>query len=144
MGMLQQINRWGATHHPRWLVVLRVALGICLFIKGISFASDVVELQQLLSSSNFTQSFPWLAYFITWVHLFGGFMIIIGLLTRFAVLLQLPILLGAVLFINSGSGILYSPAELGFSLLVLLLLLLFLVEGAGPVSLDNYFKNNPR
>ncbi len=142
--MLQQINRWGAAHHPRWMVVLRVALGICLFIKGISFASDVVELQRLLSSTNFTQSFPWLAYIITWVHLFGGFMIIIGLLTRFAVLLQLPILLGAVIFINFGNGILYSPTEFAFSLLVLLLLLIFLVEGAGPVSLDNYFKKNPR
>lgn len=140
--MLQQIDHWGATHHPKWLVVLRVALGICLFFKGIIFISDTTDLQRLLAGSNFTQDFPWLAYIIAWVHLFGGFMIIIGLLTRFAVLLQIPILLGAVLLVNMNGNPLPS-SEFGFSLVVLLMLLFFLVEGPGPVSLDNYFKQNP-
>jgi putative oxidoreductase len=144
MGMLHQIEHWGATHHPKWLVVLRVALGICLFIKGISFISDTADLQQLLSGSNFTHSFPWLAYIIAWVHLFGGFMIIIGLLTRFAVLIQIPILLGAVLFVNLSANPFSSSSEFGFSLAVLLLLFIFLVEGGGPLSLDNYFKQNPK
>ena len=142
--MLQQIEHWGSTHHPKWLVVLRVALGICLFIKGISFLSNMAELEQLLSGSHFTQSVPWLTYVIAWVHLFGGFMIIIGLLTRFSVLLQIPILLGAVLLVNISDSILSASSEFGFSLVVLLMLFVFLIEGGGPVSLDNYFKNNPR
>jgi len=142
--MLHQIEHWGATHHPRWLVVLRVALGICLFIKGISFISDTADLQQLLAGREFTQSFPWLAYVIAWVHLFGGFMIIIGLFTRFAVLIQIPILLGAVLLVNVSISPFSSSSEFGFSLVVLLLLFIFLVEGGGPLSLDNYFKQNPK
>jgi uncharacterized membrane protein YphA (DoxX/SURF4 family) len=144
MGMLQQIEHWGSAHHPKWLVVLRVALGICLFIKGISFISNTAALEQLLSGSHFTQSVPWLAYVITWVHLFGGFMIIIGLLTRFSVLLQIPILLGAVLLVNISDSILSASSEFGFSLVILLMLFVFLIEGGGPVSLDNYFKSNPR
>jgi putative oxidoreductase len=144
MGILQQVEHWGTTHHPKWLVVLRVALGICLFIKGISFISDTAQLQLLLAEGHFTQSFPWLSYIITWVHLFGGFLIIIGLLTRFAVILQIPILLGAVFFINISDGIFASSAELWLSIIILLLLFIFFIEGGGPLSLDNYFKKNPK
>ena len=143
MNLLHRIERQGDLHHPGWLVIVRVALGIGLFAKGISFISDTAQLQQLLAASHFTQSFPWLSYAITWLHLFGGFMIIIGLFTRIVVALQIPILLGAIIFINSGNGIFASGSELVLSIGVLLLLILFLVEGSGPVSLDRYFKNNP-
>ena len=142
MNILHRVDQWSTTHHPGWLVVIRVALGIGLFAKGISFISDAATLQQLLASSHFTQSFPWLSYVITWLHLFGGFMIIIGLFTRLMAALQIPILLGAVLFINSGNGVFASGSELLLSLLVLLGLLFFLVEGSGPVSLDYFFKHH--
>ena len=140
MSILHRVDHWSSTHHPAWLVVIRVALGIGLFIKGIGFISDTAQLQQLLSSSHFTQPFPWLSYVITWLHLFGGFMIIIGLFTRVMAALQIPILLGAVLFIHSGGGVFASGSELGLALAVLLLLVFFLVEGSGPLSLDHFFK----
>jgi uncharacterized membrane protein YphA (DoxX/SURF4 family) len=143
MNLLHRVEHRVSLYQPSWLVIVRVALGIGLFAKGISFISDTAQLQQLLSASHFTQSFPWLSYAITWLHLFGGFMIIIGLFTRLVAALQIPILLGAVFFINSGGGIFASGSELVLSLGVLLLLLVFLVEGGGPLSLDHYFKQNP-
>lgn len=142
MNILHRVDHWSASHHPAWLVVVRVVLGIGLFIKGISFIGDTARLQQLLSSSNFTQPFPWLSYVITWLHLFGGFMIIIGLFTRLMAALQLPILLGAVLFINGSGGVFASGSELGLALAVLLLLVVFLIEGSGPLSLDHFFKHH--
>jgi len=142
MSILHRVDHWSSTHHPAWLVVIRVALGIGLFIKGIGFISDTAQLQQLLSSSHFTQPFPWLSYVITWLHLFGGFMIIIGLFTRLMAALQIPILLGAVLFIHSDGGIFASGSEMGLALAVLLLLVFFLAEGSGPVSLDHFFKHH--
>lgn len=142
MNIIHRMDRWSSTHHPAWLVVIRIALGIGLFAKGIGFISDTARLQQLLASNNFTQSFPWLSYAITWLHLFGGFMIIIGLFTRLMAALQIPILLGAVLFINSGGGIFASGSELGLALAVLFLLVVFLIEGSGPVSLDHFFKHH--
>jgi uncharacterized membrane protein YphA (DoxX/SURF4 family) len=142
MNILHRVDSWSSSHHPAWLVVIRVALGIGLFIKGIAFIGDTARLQQLLSSSNFTQPFPWLSYVITWLHLFGGFMIIIGLFTRLMAALQIPILLGAVFFINSGGGIFASGSELGLALAVLLLLVVFLIEGSGPLSLDHFFKHH--
>lgn len=142
MGTLQQLQQWSATHHPRWLVVLRVALGLCLFFKGISFINNNAMLDQLLAGSIVSKKIDWLPLIISWAHLLGGFLIIIGLLTRWAVLLQIPILIGAVFFINQQRGM-FSFSELIFALVILALLLLFLVEGGGPISLDNYFKKNP-
>jgi len=143
MGTLQQVQRWSATHHPRWLVVLRVALGVCLFIKGISFLSNTLEINQLISGSIASKSIDWLPLFIAWVHLLGGFLIIIGLLTRWAVLLQIPILIGAVILISTRQGLMNSGSEFIFALVILAMLAFFLVEGGGPISLDNYFRKNP-
>ena len=143
MSVLQQIEKWSSAHHPRWLIVLRVALGLCLFIKGISFISNITTIEMLLQK-DFPNSALWIAYVITWIHLFGGVMIISGLLTRFAVLLQIPILIGAIVLVNTGQNIFTGNSELLFSIVILLLLFLFLVEGGGPLSLDDYFKKHPR
>ncbi len=139
MGTLQQIHRWSLTHHPRWLVVVRVALGLILFFKGISFMSNATRLVELLESSIIVKGSAWWAIAITWAHLLGGFMIIIGLFTRIAVLVQLPILLGAIIFLNMEPGVFNLAFELPFAIVTLMLCLFFLVEGGGPLSLDNFF-----
>jgi uncharacterized membrane protein YphA (DoxX/SURF4 family) len=144
MGMLHQIEKWSATHHPRWLVLPRVALGICLILKGISFISNSVNLELLLSENRMNVSGEYFTLLITWLHLICGFLIIIGLFTRYAALLMIPILLAAVIFINAPRGIFAAESEFGLSLAVLLLLIFFFIEGGGPLSLDNYFKKNPK
>jgi putative oxidoreductase len=141
MGTLQQIHRWSLTHHPRWLVVLRVALGLCLFIKGISFLINTSTLEELVRGSLVANRSDWLVIGITWTHLLGGFLIIIGLLTRWAVLLQIPILMGAIIFINTRREA-FGSFELPFALIVLVLLIIFLIEGGGPLSLDNFFSKH--
>ncbi|HEY4874589.1 MAG TPA: DoxX family protein [Puia sp.] len=143
MGTLQQIKHWSITHHPRWLVVLRVALGISLFVKGIFFMMNAVTLQELISSDTVTsKGLNWLPLFITWAHLLGGFLIIIGLFTRVAVIFQIPILIGAVIFIMAKEKMFGPGSELLFAFVILVLLFLFLIEGSGPISLDNYFASN--
>ena len=144
MGMLHQLEHWSSTHHPRWLVFLRTALGIALFLKGISFMYDSVALELLLSESGLSFSNPLIILFISWVHLLGGFFIIIGLFTRLAILPQIPILLGAVIFVNAPKGIFAAQSEFTFSLVVLMMLVFFFAEGGGPLSLDNYFRKHPK
>jgi putative oxidoreductase len=141
MGTLQQIHQWSLTHHPRWLVVVRVALGLCLFVKGIFFLVNTATLEELVKGSLVANRSDWVVIGITWAHLLGGFLIIIGLLTRWAVVLQIPILMGAIIFINTRREA-FGSFELPFALIVLLLLMLFLIEGGGPVSLDNYFSKH--
>ena len=140
MNLLHQIDGWSVKHHPKWLVALRAALGFVLFIKGISFIKNSTLLPQLIGKSAIAEQTQWLSDFIPWAHLFGGCLIIIGLFTRLAVLLQIPILIGAVFFINANRGIFAGDSDLLFSIIILLLLIFFLVEGSGPFSLDNYFR----
>lgn len=143
--MLHQLEEWSTTRHPRWLVFLRVTLGICLFIKGFSFLRNSVKLMEGLPEGSILNQFSsWLPLFITCAHLLGGFLIIIGLLTRWATLLQIPILLGAVIFVNAPKGVFAAESDLGFALIVLALLIFFFIQGGGPVSLDYYLKKNPR
>lgn len=140
MGTLQQIQRWSVTHNPKWLVVLRIALGICLFVKGISFMTNVPELERQIQGTVLGSYASTLAIVITWAHLLGGFFIIIGLLTRWAVLSQIPIIIGAIVLVNLKQGI-GQGSELLFSIIILLLLVFFLIEGGGRISLDYAFKN---
>ena len=138
--MLHQLQKWSTTHHPRWLVILRVALGISLTLKGISFMNDTISLQLLLQESNIGFTGTWLPIIITWIHLLGGFFITIGLFTRPVTVLLIPVLLGAVFLVNAPRGLFAPGSEFAFSVVVLLLLVFFLVEGGGPISLDEFLK----
>ena len=139
MTLLHQLDKWSTTH-PRLLLLLRAALGIALVSKGISFISDMMSLKALLESS-FGVLPDWIALVITWIHLLCGFLITIGLFTRLSALIQIPILIGAVI-INLSMGIFTPGSELLFSLLVLVLLVLFLFEGGGELSVEDYIKKH--
>ncbi|HKC34716.1 MAG TPA: hypothetical protein VKB95_01600, partial [Chitinophagaceae bacterium] len=76
MPILKQLDKWSISH-PRLLLLLRVALGIALISKGISFISDMVSLRALLAGSSFNFLPDWIALVITWIHLLCGFLITI-------------------------------------------------------------------
>jgi len=140
MTILHQLDRWSTTH-PRLLLLLRAALGIALTTKGISFISDMVSFKALLAGSSFSFLPDWVALVVTWIHLLCGFLITIGLFTRFSALIQIPILIGAVI-INASTGIFTSGSELIYSLLILILLVFFVFEGGGELSLDRFIKTH--
>ena len=141
MSLIHQMNEWSSKHHPKWLVVLRVVLGLCLFLKGFGFIQNSVELTSFFSETSYFQKATWLNTIIPWIHLLGGTMIIAGLFTRLWTLVQIPILLGAIFFINTKTGIFAGESDLMFPIIILILLVFFFIEGGGPISLDNYFKN---
>lgn len=138
MSYLHQIKDWSRQHSPKWLVVLRVVLGLCLFVKGFSFIQNSTLLESLVEKSYLGNNASWLVTVIPWLHLLGGTLIVIGLFTRLAALVQVPILLGAVFFVNARQGIFAGESDLLFSIIILILLLFFLVEGGGFLSLDHY------
>jgi len=137
MNLIHRIEHWGDTHHPRWLDIVRIILGTVIFAKGVSFIADTTILFQLLTSSNFHLSIWMAVHYIAFVHIVGGIFIALGFATRIAVVLQLPILIGAVFFVNMTNGFDFLNSEFWLSLAVLLLLLLFLVVGSGAYSLDH-------
>src|SRR5258708_5902770 len=142
MVTLRSIQQWSVTHHPRWLVILRVALGLCLFAKGITFISNATLLERLLSGSAMAQDPGTLAIIITFANLLGGFMLTVGLMTRLVALLEIPILIGAIIFTNAQKGGFAAESELSLAVVGLIRLIFFLIEGGGPLSMDGYFHKN--
>ena len=136
MNLLQRLEYWGDRHHPGWMDIVRIALGIFLFYKAIVFLNNMSDLISLMSGQLSFGSFVYVlaGHYVVFAHLLGGISLIFGVLTRFACLIQIPVLLGAVFFVRSNGDMLRPYSELGITVLVLLLLIYFLIAGNGPWS----------
>ncbi len=138
--MLKNLQDWTSTHNPKWLALFRVALGATLLLRGVSFLNNLPDLEKVIDQNDLTNYKNLLMNSIPWIHIAGGFLIIIGLFTRFAAFIQIPILAGAIFFINSKKGFFTAQTDLSLSVIIILLLFVFVVEGSGPLSLASYFK----
>jgi uncharacterized membrane protein YphA (DoxX/SURF4 family) len=140
MNTLHKIERWGNRHHPAILDVLRIFLGVFLFLKGFAFMQNMAYLKWIIEDKGLFDLRPEvltiIMYYVTFVHMAGGILITLGLLTRLSSLLQLPIVIGAVFFINIFKSDLNS--DLWMSVFACVLLLLFTLIGSGPLSLDRF------
>jgi len=145
MNVIQKVEHWGNAHHPKWLDIFRMLLGILLFLKAVDFINNMDKLSALMGRSHFMGSISLgsMGHYVIMIQLLGGFMIAFGLLTRVACLLQIPILLGAVIFINAPAGIIPTDSNWWMSFVALLGLVFFLVEGGGPWSADRLLKSHP-
>ena len=144
MSLLRQIEEWGDKHNPKWLAFLRAALGIFLLMRGVAFLENNQEFEELILNSGLHAGASFLAAVIPWFHIVGGLMIIIGLLTRFACIVQIPILLGALFFVNTKRELFTVETTFAYTIILLLLLIVFFVEGSGPLSIANYLKSPQR
>ncbi len=143
MNVFQRVETWGDRHHPAWLDIVRIGLGVFLFIKGIGFISDTTRLAEIVNGLKI-DLFPVIAvHYVAFVHIFGGFLIALGVLTRLSCLLQIPILLVAVFFVNLRQGFSYLNSELWLSLLSLILVIVFYIVGSGRFSMDEWMRQHP-
>ena len=139
MEKLRQFINWAEAHPKVWLDCVRIYLGLGLFIRGVFIITNTRAefIQTLLQRFDY----PWvvtvgLLHYIAIAHLVGGLMLVAGLLSRIAAWVQIPILAGAVLT-HRHEGLMSGGQSLEFSALVLFLLVIFAVAGAGPLSVDN-------
>jgi len=143
MNLIHRIEKWGDGHHPKFLDIIRVALGIFLFLKGLGFMQNSANLKEMIENQpDISLSSGWLmaaVYYVTFVHFVGGILISLGILTRISALLQIPIVFCAIIFINY----LQSPfnTDLISSVAAFLLLLVFLVVGSGKWSVETYLES---
>jgi putative oxidoreductase len=144
MNMLQRVEHWGDTHHPNWLSVVRILLGVFLVYVGIRFVQDRDALISMIKQNPAMATLSvLLGHYVVFAHIVGGLFIAMGLLTRVSALVNIPVLLGAVFFVHSPTGLFTLYPIMGISLLVLFLLIFFLVEGSGRISVDDYMRRHP-
>jgi putative oxidoreductase len=137
METVKSLNKWANAHTSYPLDILRIVVGIFLFWKGISFITDTEYYNQLVEPIKNLGGGMLIVHYVMAAHMVGGVMIVFGLLTRWAITAQLPILLGAFLVNFIGE---MHMGNLILSFLLLCVCVFFLFFGSGKHSADYYFK----
>lgn len=137
---MQKYIAWAEARRDLWLDCVRIYLGLGLFARGLLLITNTstgyfVDLLQRSGQS-------WLLtgamlHYVMIAHFLGGLLLTIGFLTRIAALVQVPILAGAVFVVHRQDGLFAMGQSLEFSALVLFLLVVYVVNGAGKLSLDH-------
>lgn len=138
---LNQTKTWVHSHADVMMDLVRIYLGVALFFKGIYFMMNHDQLLQIMDEAG-TKSIisAAIAHYVVPVHLFGGLLLAVGLLTRFAAAAQIPILVGAVFYVHLPKLTLMSAEprqNLELSALVLFLTCLVFAHGSGRFSVDH-------
>lgn len=121
-----------------WIEALRIFIGALFLYKGYYFVENLSLVYDYIDETMPVNAFL-VSHYVVFAHLAGGLMIIFGMLTRIAVLAQMPIvILGAIYYTGKGSTFFGPTAELEYSLLILVLLIVFFFYGAGKCSVDHY------
>lgn len=136
---------WSHAHADIFLDAIRMYLGLGLFIKGFYILSHQEQFGQLLQNNGMPIGVLALAHYVIPAHFAGGAMLLLGFATRLGAISQLPLLLGAMFY-------LYLPRftslemrqNLEFTALVLFLLVLIALTGAGRFSIDYAVQRNYR
>jgi len=134
MSLFNKIVEGFNTNHDFAYSLIRIILGVALLVRGLILLSDPAAISELAGQN---ELYWWYSY-ITIIHIIAGLLLTLGLLTRVASLLQIPILAGAVFFIHMRQGLLTEGQSLELSALVLVLLIIYFLFGSGSLSLDNF------
>lgn len=137
MDTIKKLNKWANSHTSLPIDLLRIVLGAFIFYKGMNFSVHTDYLYEILNPLDEWLGTVMIVHYVTMAHLAGGILIIIGLITRVAVLVQIPALVGAVLINFIG---VMNPTNLIAALVVLAACLFFLVYGSGKHSVDYVLK----
>lgn len=137
MGTIKTLNKWANGHSYFPLDLLRIALGILLFFKGIDFMANSTMLMQLFKPMENLAGGMVIIHYVAPAHFLGGMLIAFGLLTRWAIIAQLPILIGAIAINFAGD---LNSSNLMLASITLIICVFFLFYGSGKHSLDYYFK----
>jgi uncharacterized membrane protein YphA (DoxX/SURF4 family) len=120
-----------------FISLFRIVLGILLFIKGIIFIRNEGILRQVFSETESIQRFSLLQTGIPFIHILGGFLILIGLYTRIAIMVQLPFVIGALFVLLSAKKNAFNDSEIVFATVILVMLIIILKFGEGFYSWKN-------
>jgi putative oxidoreductase len=139
MGTILRLNRWANAHTNIGFDVLRVALGAFIFYKGVFFfaESNSAETYRMLAALPGSASNMIIVHILAMAHICGGILIALGMITRLAVAVQIPILTAAVIANSIGAANESGLLQSGFCLAICLF---FLFYGSGKHSVDYSLK----
>lgn len=132
-----KVSCWGDEHCPKWLGFVRIALGIFLVYKGLNYMFNIEKIQVVIDDIDQGLFYLMLFQIVIFVHFVGGIFITIGVFTKLAGIVQVPILIGALVAVKYPNNYITpgGPIELGITILVIVLLLVIMIFGPGGYSI---------
>jgi putative oxidoreductase len=140
MNVLQKIEYWADHHHPIWLDTIRIFLGLLLVIKGVAFIINKEEVIQKLSSTSGMSEFVafYVGHYVIVAFIVGGIFVTIGFITRWALLFQLPAIIGEIVMADFHRNFFALNSEFSYLILVFVLMIFFILYGSGKISFDHW------
>ena len=123
MDTVKKLNKWANAHTYYGIDLLRILVGIFLVWKGISFITNTEYYDYYAEPLKKIGGGMVIIHYVVAANMVGGVMLIFGLLSRWAIFAQLPILLGAILINFIGKMDFYNLV-LSFSLFAICLFFL--------------------
>ncbi|MBL4704615.1 MAG: DoxX family protein [Flavobacteriales bacterium] len=132
--LIKRLNKKGNSFALE--TAIRMIAGSYILYMGVHFSQHTNLLVDLLDHQNYGLSELFVVHYVTMGHIAGGILLILGLVTRIAALIQLPILVGAIIA-NSLAG---EPMDLALSIMIFGALILLSVFGSGKIAMDYNLK----
>lgn len=137
---LDTIKHYVDIHHPMWLDIIRIFLGIVIFIKGIFFIHNSDALLEIMQTSRIKGWTFIVEHQVAFTYLVGGILIAMGLLTRVAIAFTLLVFFGSIFGYITHLGFFRGYSDLVFSIIIFVLLIFYLIWGPGKFSVDTYMR----
>ena len=136
MEYVKTLNKWANKHSYYILDIIRICLGLFIFMKALTFMTDTEMLINLFKPIDNLAISMIVFIMLFQLTIIGGLLIIFGLLTRWAVIAQLPLIIGAIAVNFVGERIVIELIEANIALILCVFPLLWF----GKHSADYYFK----
>jgi putative oxidoreductase len=142
MAHRQPMKHWIVENRDLVWELVRIYLGFALVIKGFAYMFHHRDLAAAMVAAGVPFASTGFAELVALTHIAGGLMMTFGIFTRLGAAIQIPNLIGAVLFVHLKEGLFTQGGSLEFALLVLFLLGIIAVVGAGRLSIDWFFSEH--
>ena len=117
------------------LDLIRTFFGAALAVKGIFFIINIDAFEKMTGYMGALGDLT--AWYVIIAHVIGGMAIFLGVGTRLASAVNIPVLFGAIFLAHERSGIFDQNQDFQFSVLVLVMLIAFVWSGDGKFSLKS-------
>jgi putative oxidoreductase len=138
--MLNQINSFILSLDAKTstgYALIRIFLGLALTIRGWMILLNPDSLLELGVDREY---FIWISL-VGITHLSGGLLLFFGFLTRIGALVQIPIMISAIFYVHVHTQLMMGGQSLELAVLVLFLLCIYFIYGAGKLSIRSYATN---
>ena len=121
------------------LDIIRTAIGVALFIRGVLWAQDSGPVVSMITEGDMgVIGSAIFIHFVIVAHIIGGLMLAFGFRTRVAAVIQIPVLIGAVGIAFLRGGLFMADQSFELAMLVLVILVVLALFGSGTYSLDHF------